>query len=194
MSQGREIEIKLRAPDPARSLALLSSHRFRPSRARVFEHNEVLDTEEMKLRSAGKLLRLRTAGSRQTLTFKGVAEAGPHKSREEREIHLDSTENIGIILDRIGFSRKFTYEKFRTEFERDGEQGIVTFDETPIGNFFEIEGEPEWIDRIAAELGFAEGDYVTASYGRLYEDWRRIHGEESRDMVFQAGALTNLGS
>jgi adenylate cyclase class 2 len=194
MSQGREIEIKLRAPDPARSLALLSRHRFRPSRERVFEHNEVLDTEEMGLRSAGKLLRLRTAGSRQTLTFKGVAEAGPHKSREEREVHLDLEENIGIILERIGFRRRFVYEKFRTEFERDGEQGVVTFDETPIGNFFEIEGEPEWIDRIAGELGFTEGDYLTSSYGELYEAWRRSHGGESRHMVFQSGALTNLGS
>ncbi len=194
MSQGREIEIKLRAPDPARSLALLSSHQFHPSRERVFEHNEVLDTEEMTLRSAGKLLRLRTAGPRQTLTFKGVAEAGPHKSREEREVHLAPEENIGIILERIGFHRKFVYEKFRTEFERDGEQGVVTFDETPIGNFFEIEGEPEWIDRIAGELGFTKGDYLTSSYGALYKDWRRSHGEESPDMVFQSGALTNLGS
>jgi len=194
MSQGREIEIKLRAPDPASALALLSRHRFHPSRARVFEHNEVLDTAEMSLRAAGQLLRLRTAGPRQTLTFKGVAQAGPHKSREEREVHLDCEENIGIILERIGFRRRFVYEKFRTEFERDGEPGVVTFDETPIGNFFEIEGEPEWIDRIAGELGFTEGDYVTSSYGKLYEDWRRSHGEESRDMVFQSGALTNLGS
>ena len=194
MSHGRETEIKLRAPGDSPSMELLVQHGFQPSRARVFERNEVLDTQGFELRSAGKLLRLRMAGIRQTLTFKGPEQAGPHKSREELEVHLGATENLAVILERIGFARKFVYEKFRTEFERSGGEGVVTFDETPIGNFFEVEGEPEWIDRVARELGFAESDYITTSYSKLYVDWCREQGEVPGDMVFSPSMLTILGS
>lgn len=184
MAHGREIEIKLRAPEPSQARALLENHDFRPIRERVFETNEVYDTYDSSLRSHGQLVRLRVAGAIQTLTFKGQAEAGPHKSREELEVHLGPAENLGIIFVRLGFACKFRYEKYRTEFERAGEAGVVTLDETPIGNFFEIEGEPDWIDRVAGELGFGKDEFITASYGTLYRDWCREHKQEPRDMVF----------
>ncbi len=184
MSQCREIEIKLKAPDAADVSGLLARLGFQACRPRVFERNQVLDTPDGSLRTAGKLLRVRVAGSKQTVTFKGPAEAGPHKSREELEAHLAPSENVLAIFERLGYARTFTYEKFRTEFTRSMESGVVTFDETPIGNYIEIEGEPEWIDRVASQLGFAKHEYITASYGTLYRGWCHERGENPGDMAF----------
>ena len=61
---------------------------------------------------------------------------------------------------------------------------MVTIDETPIGTFLELEGEPEWIDRTAALLGFTTGDYVTASYASLYLEYRQSNATVPMDMVF----------
>jgi adenylate cyclase class 2 len=59
-------------------------------------------------------------------------------------------------------------------------------DETPIGNFAELEGTGEWIDRAAARLGIEPGDYITLSYGRLFDQWREQHRSDAQDLTFAA--------
>ena len=44
----------------------------------------------------------------------------------------------------------------------------MVVDETPIGDFLEVEGEAEGIHRVAAELGFSRSEYVTDSYVALF--------------------------
>ena len=100
------------------------------------------------------------------------------------EVEVSDGAAAGAILERLGFSPVFRYETYRTEYEAPGGGGLAMLDETPIGVFLELEGEPEWIDRQAAAMGFAESDYITASYGRLYMDWSRMRGAEPADMVF----------
>lgn len=89
------------------------------------------------------------------------------------------------ILSRLGFEPVFRYEKYRTEYAPEERDGLATLDETPIGIFLELEGAPEWIDRKAAELGFTEAGYVTASYAGLYREYREEHPGSPEDMVFQ---------
>ena len=72
------------------------------------------------------------------------------------------------ILCEIGYHPIFRYEKFRTEYAKAQNSGKIMLDETPIGNFIEIEGSPRWIDRTAKVLGFSTADYITRSYGYLY--------------------------
>ena len=69
-------------------------------------------------------------------------------------------------------------------FGEERDKGVVTLDETPIGNFFELEGTPDWIDKTATLLGFERGAYVLASYGRLYLDHCAANGLEPTNMVF----------
>ena len=71
---------------------------------------------------------------------------------------------------------------------RDGAHREVTFDETPIGTYLEIEGPRLWIDEVAKALGYGPRDYISASYGRLYLGWCEAHGWEPSDMVFQRSA------
>jgi adenylate cyclase class 2 len=89
------------------------------------------------------------------------------------------------ILRALGFEPTFRYEKYRTEYQRPhASTGVVTLDETPIGNFFELEGPADWIDETAAQLGFNRGSYVLASYGRLYLDHCAAEGLQPTNMVF----------
>jgi adenylate cyclase class 2 len=182
----REIEIKLAIEDPAAIRRRLRAAGFRIHRPRVFESNTVLDTPELKLRAATSLLRVRQAGPKGSLTFKGPPVPSKHKNREELEVEISDAGLTCAILERLGFQPVFRYEKYRTEFRRPGSSGTVTLDETPIGWYVELEGSDPWIDRTARRLGFAEEDYITASYGTLFQQWRTSHGTKTADMVFNS--------
>ena len=185
MSQStQETEIKLAVPSPGAIRRTLRAAGFRVSRKRVFESNAIYDTAAPSLRPAGTLLRLRQAGRTATLTYKGPALAGKHKSREELEVEVADHAAMAAILERLGYRPTFRYEKYRTEFRQPDLAGIAMLDETPIGVYLELEGEAEWIDRTAALLGFGESDYLTASYGRLYQEWCEARGCEATGMTF----------
>lgn len=152
---------------------------------RVLEVNHVFDRPNGEIRARGELLRIRELPGRGILTFKGKAETRAHKSREELEIEVSNQETCQLILARLGFFEIFRYEKYRTEYQRAGEDGLVTFDETPIGTYLELEGRPEWIDDMARRLGFTHADYLTASYGALYTEFCKSKGIDPSNMVFE---------
>jgi adenylate cyclase, class 2 len=179
-----ETEIKLRAPGAAEGRALLERNRFAVTTPRVFEANTIVDTADQSLRRSGELLRLREAGGKFTLTFKGPGQPGPHKSREELELQLSDIEAARLIFDRLGYLPTFRYEKYRTEFSRPGEDGVATLDETPAGTFLELEGPASWIDATARELGYSPSDYITLSYASVYREYCERLGIEPTNMVF----------
>jgi adenylate cyclase class 2 len=146
----------------------------------------VFDLPDGSLRSSGRLLRIRSEGELQTLTYKGPSLPSRHKRREELEAPT-SSRALAKILDRLGYVPCFRYEKFRTTFLPAGSQnsaaGVVALDETPIGAFLELEGPEDWIDETASTLGFGPRDYITKSYASLYrEHLERIGGPP--DMTF----------
>jgi adenylate cyclase class 2 len=179
-----EIEIKLPLPGEDHGRDLLERAGFQLRSPRVFEANTVYDTPARALRGAGTLLRLRQVDGRGLLTFKGQAQPGRHKNREEVETEVADPAALAAILERIGFEPAFRYEKYRAEYGRPGAPGHATLDHTPIGDYLELEGPPEWIDEAATQLGFTESDYITASYGGLYFDYCRTRGIEPGHMVF----------
>jgi adenylate cyclase class 2 len=151
----------------------------------VFEANTVYDTVDCSLRRGDMLLRLRQSGSQGILTWKGRGVPGPHKSRPELETTVASLETLDKILLQLGYLPGFRYEKYRTEFESpDRQGGKITFDETPIGQFLELEGPGDWIDSTARKLDFSPSDYVLSSYGKLYLDYCAERGVQPDNMVF----------
>lgn len=180
-----ENEIKLPVESAAKGRALLRRYGFKIMAARIFEQNLVLDDDRASLRTGGMLLRVRRAGKKITCTFKGQDEPGRHKRRVENEFSASDFDACLAVFAGIGFRESFRYEKYRTEFARDGEPGVATLDETPIGIYLELEGPPRWVDRTAKAMGFTPDGYVTASYGQLYLDWCQARGIEPTDMRFQ---------
>jgi adenylate cyclase, class 2 len=179
-----EVEIKLRLDNADQGRQLLDSHGFVLDKSRRLEINVIYDTADHELRSRRCMLRLRRVDDQVLLTFKGPGGEGPHKSRHEIETHVEDFSACAAIFAKLGYAAVFRYEKYRSEYRR-LEEGVVTLDETPIGVFLELEGPAEWIDRTARELGFSTEQYVTASYGRIYEEYCRREGYHTSDMTFE---------
>lgn len=182
---GRENEIKLPAADAETARRTLYRAGFRVHKRRRFEDNTMFDTPEMRLRKAAEAFRVREAGGKIVVTYKGRPDGGKHKSREEIEVEVSDASAISAIAARLGFEPVFRYQKYRTEYKQKSGGGVATLDETPIGVYLELEGPPAWVDRTARKLGYSEQDYITSSYGRLYLDWRDRHRSAPRDMLFR---------
>jgi|HubBroStandDraft_1064217.scaffolds.fasta_scaffold00116_28 adenylate cyclase class 2 len=184
----REIEIKFRVADLRALARLLRGAGFRLVTPRTHELNTLYDLPGAVLRKRRELLRLRKYGSQWTLTHKSKKETGRHSSREELETCVDDGKQMDLILRALGYSPSFRYEKFRAEWT-DG-NGQVVVDETPIGNFCEIEGAPRWIDATAKKLGVNHADYITANYASLFLEWKARTKNAAREMTFKAVRAT----
>ena len=178
-----EIEIKFRV-ESLRSLQGKLRHAgFRLLTPRTHEMNTLYDLPGGDLRARKELLRLRQYGSTWTLTHKAKGKLGRHSSRIETETEVADGKNVDTILRALQYSPTFRYEKFRAEWS-DG-KGHVVVDETPIGNFCEIEGPPRWIDATARKLGVKPADYITRNYATLFAEWKQETKSSAQDMTFK---------
>ena len=181
-----EIEIKLRLRgELAKVRQKLRQLSFRIAKPRMFESNILLDNAKRTLRRHGKLIRVRRVGRHSVLTYKGPSESGRYKKRPELEIHFPLNSVVEEVFAHIGYHPVFRYEKFRTEYAKPPALGKVLLDETPIGNFLELEGSPRWIDRTARLLGYSPADYITRSYGYLYSAHCQERRIRRKNMLFK---------
>ena len=178
-----EIEIKL----PARDLdAVRAALRDGGAALKAEKHDEtddLYDDRERRLSASGRALRLRRAAGRVILTYKGPArfQAGA-KVREEREVGVADAEEASAILERLGYERRFRYQKRREEWAWEG--CVVALDETPIGTFVEIEGDPTAIRHLVARLGLDPSEAIPYSYAELYARRRKEQPSLPGDMVW----------
>src|SRR6202167_5752302 len=186
MSSNQEIEIKFRVPNERALTRKLRSAGFRLVTKRTHEMNTLYDLPGEVLRNRKELLRLRQYGSKWTLTHKSKGKITTHSSRKELETSVGDGKKMDLILRALGYSPSFRYEKFRAEWT-DG-QGQVVLDETPIGNFCEIEGPSRWIDETAKKLGVTPADYITKNYATLFADWKQETHSAANEMTFNAVA------
>ena len=190
-----ETEIKFRVDGLAGLAQRLEAAGFTLQTPRSFESNVLYDTPDRAMRARTEILRIRGYAGRWTVTHKRLPDVGPgedtHKHRIETETEVGDGEALAQVFLSLGLVPAFRYEKWRAEWQ-DG-QGHCVVDETPIGNFAELEGTAEWIDQAAHRLGIAKADYITLSYGRLFDQWRQQHGSFAQDLTFAAvagGAVT----
>jgi adenylate cyclase class 2 len=184
MAGNKEIEIKFRVENLQALSRRLRAEGFRLRTARTREMNTLYDLPGQKLRRKGQLLRLRQYGAQWVLTHKSKGAAGRHKTRTELETSVADGKKLDAILQALGYSPAFRYEKFRAEWE--DAKGHVVIDETPIGDFGEIEGPPRWIDATAKRLGISPDQYVTQTYTELFFAWKRKTRSPAKEMTFRA--------
>ncbi len=184
MGSAKEIEIKFRIDDVGDLNRRLRKSGFRLITPRTHEINTLYDLPNQSLRRRGELLRLRKYGSKWILTHKAKGKVGRHKTRVEIETKVEDGAKMDAILRALGFAPTFRYEKFRAEWS-DG-KGHVVVDQTPIGNFGEIEGPSRWIDRTAKLLRISPSDYLTATYTELFFDWKKRSKSPANEMTFKA--------
>lgn len=189
-----ETEIKFRVGDLAGLEQRLRQAGFHLQTPRSFESNVLYDTPDRKMRARTEILRIRNYQGKWKLTHKRLPKDGPgedvHKHRIETETDVSDGDALAEVFMALGLVPAFRYEKWRAEWS-DG-QGHCVIDETPIGNYAELEGAPQWIDRISVRLGVDRSQYLTLSYGRLFEQWRQEHGCSAEDLTF--AAIAECGS
>lgn len=183
-----ETEIKFRVADLDGLARSLQAAGFRIETTRSFESNVLYDTPDRRLRARTEILRIRSYAGQWKLTHKRLPDSGPgedrHKHRIETETAVSDGDALAEVFRSIGLVPAFRYEKWRTEWT-DG-QGHCVVDETPIGNYAELEGSGEWIDDAAGRLGIDASEHLTLSYGRLFDVWREQHRSSVQDLTFAA--------
>ena len=180
----REIEVKFRVADLRALARKLRAAGFRLVTRRTHEMNTLYDLPGEILRARKELLRLRKYGSDWMLTHKSGGTKARHSSRIELETEVADGKKMDAILRGLGYAPTFRYEKFRAEWS--DRKGQVVVDETPIGNFCEIEGPPRWIDATAKKLGVSPENYITKNYATLFADWKQGTQSPANEMTFKA--------
>lgn len=188
-SRNHEIEVKLRFDnvEPLIKAGIV----LELETPRHFEDNWLLDTAEKQLGEKLAVLRVRQAGERGLLTYKEKAapetSASQFKKRLELETALDDPASALAIFERLGFTPWFRYQKHRTVYRAKLPSANwlhVMFDETPIGNFVELEGEEDAIAEAVKLLGVSREAYVLESYLTLQAAECQRQGKPFSDMTF----------
>ena len=184
--QAMETEVKIRVLDREAFERKLPPLGFARVTVRTLERNTLYDTPDRRLRSSRQILRIRHYGSKWVVTHKsipsGQTEEGPHKNRVETETVIEDGPVLGKIFEALGFNPVFVYEKWRTEWA--DQQGHCVLDETPLGLYAELEGPSEWIDATAERLAIRETEFITLSYGRIFELWRDQVCSQAKNLTF----------
>jgi len=183
-----EIEVKLTGSNLERLRG--AGFALKQVRARHFEDNWLLDSPDRRLIDEGAALRVRATGSGGLVTYKGVVHENTGsllKIREEIESEVNEPERLVELFERLGFHRTFRYQKFRTVYGliMDGHELEVAFDETPIGEFLEIEGDGDTVLQVLKASGLSEADIIRESYPELQAARCKHRGIPLEDLVFE---------
>jgi adenylate cyclase class 2 len=181
----RENEIKLAFATPGSAILALVAAGATIHRERVFEDNMVFDLPDRTLTRSGRLLRLRRSGDESVLTFKAPVEGDHrHKLRIEHETPVADADAAHRIISGLGYEPIYRYQKFRSCYRVGNIEAVV--DETPIGTFVELEGEPDELDRVASALGVSPADYIRETYRELHERHAAALGQPVGDLLMRS--------
>ncbi|HYK88215.1 MAG TPA: class IV adenylate cyclase [Acidobacteriota bacterium] len=167
--------------------------------SRHFEDNFLLDFPDGRMHARASLIRIRIAGDKAWITFKGPPRLeGVFKTREELETAVGDGTLVLQILEKLGLQVSFRYQKYRQEYAlsvrcNGREKVLVSLDETPVGCFAEFEGSEDAIRAAAAAMGLDESKFLRTSYYSLYLQFCSERGEFPSHMVFPVDEpATNL--
>ena len=193
MNEGKlqEVEVKLHTPDLARVRGALEGAGATLLKPRLFERNVRYDSEDRMLSAQGIVLRLRQDEAVK-LTYKSDASV-EHGivTRFEAEVEVSDYETMDVILRRLGYGVALVYEKYRTTYVLGGAE--IVLDELPYGNFTEIEGDAETIERVVEVLGLGACRRMMGSYVQIFAELKQRLGMVARDCTFEAFADVDVG-
>ena len=162
---------------------------------RHFEDNWLLDFPGNYLGARAAILRVRSTGvGSGAITYKERAAEDEHTSRFKKRIEIETAIDDPMsalsIFERLGFRKWFRYQKYRTIYRallpspRDGSKLHLMVDETPVGNFMELEGAEDAISQALYLLGVTPADYILESYLAIQAEHCRRQGKPLEDMIF----------
>jgi adenylate cyclase class 2 len=197
--QSAEIELKIPVASLSTFERQLDQAGFHLETPRTFEQNTLYDTPDRELKARGQILRVREYGGRHIVTHKRHPDdedtASMYKVRIETESEVSDGDALAEIFTRLGYGPAFRYEKYRSEYTHPDSPGAhLVLDETPIGNFAELEGPTGWIDRMLVLLGVDPTTCLTLSYGKLFLAWKDRTHSPANNLTFDEVATPELAA
>ncbi len=167
----REVETKVVLPD----CALLEALRSRLARLGATHEGDVVEEDVYyqhpcrDFAETDEALRVRRAGGRCELTYKGPKEGGTVKARREETVEVGDCKAIDAILEALGFRKVAVVRKKRSYYRMPGV--VVSLDEVEgLGCFAEVEaregGEATVLEALKL-LGLDRYPSTTKSYLEL---------------------------
>jgi adenylate cyclase class 2 len=181
-----EVEVKFFVSDLSLVRQRLLAMGAEIHKPRVFERNIRYDNGWNGLQQRGAILRLRQ-DTEAIMTYKGIPD-GHHvdndaaRIREELEVTLSDFDMAHLILERLGFEAKQTYEKHRETFSLEDVE--IVLDEMPYGDFVELEGDVAALHRVSTALGLDWERRILANYLGLLEQLNQQQQLLITDLTF----------
>ena len=172
MSQENEIKIALTDKSMATLRHRLALQGSRTTTQETLETNTLFDFEDSRLTKNGCALRMRSYGQMRLLTYKGPVQDDPlFKRRLELQTNVSDPDTMHQILASLGLEPRFKYSKIREiQSLTIGENRVeVSLDETPVGFFVELEGDPSTITKAIKILSLDDKQVTSDTYVDLYK-------------------------
>jgi predicted adenylyl cyclase CyaB len=163
-----EIEVKIKIERLADVKEKILSQGAILAKERHSHDDTFYDYPSLELRKKHHALRVRKIDKKTFLTFKGPEQKSrKFKIREEYETEVKNERHLRKIFKSLGLQPVFQYSKFRTIFRK--KRLTICLDETPIGNFLELEGQQSEIVKFAHALDFSKEAFIKLDYVQLIQ-------------------------
>lgn len=183
-----ETEIKFYLPniDPVRTRMIDLGAVYKD---RTFETNIRFEDPEKSLIKKKSLLRLRK-DKKITLTYKSEPpfKDNQFKILQEFEVEVSDFDAMEHILKSLGFQEEQIYEKWRETYILDDTH--LCLDTMPYGDFIEIEGNKESIQKLASQIGFLWEKRILLNYLAIFDVIKRKLNLSFYDVTF--GNFNNI--
>ncbi len=167
-----EIEVKIKIENLADVKEMILSQGATIAKERHSHDDTFYDLPSLELRRKHYALRVRKTNKKIYLTFKGPEQKSrKFKIREEYETEVKNEKHLRKILRSLGFQPVFQYSKFRTVYRK--KRLTICLDETPIGDFIELEGQQSDIVKFAHALNFSKDNFIKLDYVQLIQREKR---------------------
>lgn len=183
-----ETEVKFYLPniDPVRTRMIDLGAVYKD---RTFETNIRFEDPEKSLIKKKSLLRLRK-DKKITLTYKSEPpfKDNQFKILQEFEVEVSDFDAMEHILKSLGFQEEQIYEKWRETYILDDTH--LCLDTMPYGDFIEIEGKKESIQKLASQIGFLWEKRILLNYLAIFDVIKRKLNLSFYDVTF--GNFNNI--
>jgi adenylate cyclase class 2 len=183
-NNNQEIEAKFYVTGLDGIKARLRDLGARLTQERILETNIRFDLPDARLRSEGRVLRLRR-DTEARLTYKGGSQNKQGVlSRTEIEFTVGDFDKAKLFLEALGYQELLRYDKFREVYELD--DCHIMLDELPYGYFVEIEGERvEDIQKVTEKLHLKWEAAITRSYSSLFDSVKTALNLQFNDLSYE---------
>lgn len=169
-----EIELKFEIKNIKKIINQLLKLGFKQTKKRTLEKTVMFDNPQGLMQTTDGRIRLRQGGKKIELSYKKPITRNGIKKELEYETEVSYFGETKKILEMMEFTPTTSYERYRTEFEKDGLK--ATIDEFPFAVFLELEGPENGIKKVAKAMDFDLKNNLTDSCDTIFTKRRLAKG------------------